>query len=121
MADESIHSPRDAELVCRMDACHVVNIKLMKCGGIYPALQIAAVAKKYGKPCIVGCMSETRLGIAAGAAVVAACADQMGVVDLDSFLNFADTGAGVTGGLTVEGDVICLSDKPGLGFEDFEM
>ena len=121
MADESIHSPRDAELVCRMDACHVVNIKLMKCGGIYPALQIAAVAKKYGKPCIVGCMSETRLGIAAGAAVVAACNHQMGVVDLDSFLNFADTGAGVTGGLTVEGDVIRLSDKPGLGFEDFEM
>ena len=83
---------------------------------IYPQ-----VAKKYGKPCIVGCMSETRLGIAAGAAVVAACNHQMGVVDLDAFLNFADTGAGVTGGLTVEGDVIRLSDKPGLGFDEFEM
>ena len=121
MADESVHSPRDAELVCRKDACHVVNIKLMKCGGIYPALQIADVARRYGKPCILGCMSETRLGIAAGAAVVAARAEQMGVVDLDSFLNFADTGAGVSGGLTVEGDVIRLSEKPGLGFDEFEM
>jgi Zn-dependent membrane protease YugP len=111
MADESIHSPRDAELMCRTDACHVVNIKLMKCGGIYPALQIADVAKRYGKPCILGCMSETKLGIAAGASVVAARADQMGVVDLDSFLNFADTGAGVSGGLTVERDVIRLSDN----------
>ena len=121
MADESIHSPRDAELVCQKDACHVVNIKLMKCGGIYPALQIADIAKRYGKPCILGCMSETKLGIAAGAAVVAARADQMGVVDLDAFLNFADTGAGVSGGLTVEKDVIRLSDKPGLGFDEFEM
>ena len=121
MADESIHSPRDAELMCRTDACHVVNIKLMKCGGIYPALQIADVAKRYGKPCILGCMSETKLGIAAGASVVAARADQMGVVDLDSFLNFADTGAGVSGGLTVERDVIRLSDRPGLGFDEFEM
>ena len=121
MADESLHSPRDAERVCREDACHVVNIKLMKCGGIYPALQIVDIAKRYGKPCILGCMSETKLGIAAGAAVVTACADQMGVVDLDSFLNFADTGAGVTGGLTVEGDMIYLSDRPGLGFDEFEM
>lgn len=121
MADESVHSPRDAELVCQKDACHVVNIKLMKCGGIYPALQIADVAKRYGKPCIVGCMSETKLGIAAGAAVVAARAEQMGVVDLDSFLNFADTGAGVSGGLCVAQDVIHLSDAPGLGFEAFEM
>lgn len=121
MADESIHSPRDAELVCRKDACHLVNIKLMKSGGIYPALQIAGVAKKYGKPCIVGCMSETKLGIAAGAAVAAACGEQMGVVDLDSFLNFADTDAGVTGGLTAQGDMLHLSGRPGLGFEDFEM
>ena len=121
MADESIHSPRDAELVCQKDACHVVNIKLMKCGGIYPALQIADIARRYGKPCILGCMSETKLGIAAGAAVVAARADQMGVVDLDAFLNFADTGAGVSGGLTVERDVIRLSDRPGFGFDEFEM
>ena len=121
MADESVHSPRDAQLVCRKDACHVVNIKLMKCGGIYPALQIARIAKEYGKPCIVGCMSETKLGISAGAAVVAACADQMGVIDLDSFLSFADTDEGIRGGLTVEGDVLHLSDKPGFGFEEFEM
>ena len=121
MADESVHSPRDAELVCQKDACHVVNIKLMKCGGIWPALQIAAVAKRYGKPCIVGCMSETKLGISAGAAVVAACADQMGVIDLDSFMSFADTNEGIQGGLTVEGDMIRLSAKPGFGFEEFEM
>ena len=60
-------------------------------------------------------------GMGEGEAVVSACNQQMGVVDLDSFLNFADAGAGVTGGLTVEEDVVRLSDQRGFDFEKFEM
>ena len=69
--------------------CDIINIKLMKCGGIYPALQISEIAKKYHKPCIVGCMSESRLGIAAAAAVVVA-KDNIESADLDTLCKEAD-------------------------------
>ena len=121
MADESVHSPKDALRLCEMDACDILNIKLMKCGGIYPALQINAIAEKYGKRCIVGCMTESKLGIAAGAAVVAAAGGKMGVVDLDAFLLLADGEAGVTGGFKVNQDEITLSEQSGFGFDAYEV
>lgn len=119
MMDESVKLPYHAEIACRHDMCDIINIKLMKCGGIYPALQICEIAKKYNKPCLIGCMSESKLGIAAGAAVFAAN-DVIHDADLDSFLSIADSTESVTGGFTIENDVITLSDKPGFGFDDYE-
>lgn len=40
MLDESIHSPIDAAKACRLGAADTLNIKLMKCGGLYQAEQI---------------------------------------------------------------------------------
>ena len=42
-ADESCHSINDAMRLASMRAADVINIKLMKCGGIYPAIKIAAI------------------------------------------------------------------------------
>ena len=42
MLDESIHSPVDAARACRLEAADILNIKLMKCGGLYPAEKINA-------------------------------------------------------------------------------
>ena len=121
LIDEGVHSPVHARWACEKDSGEAINIKLMKCGGIWPALQINEIAKASGKTCIVGCMSETKLGLAAGAAVVAACYDNMEpVVDLDSFMSFVEGEGGVTGGFTVYGDKITLSEKPGFGFDDYE-
>ena len=121
LIDEGVHSPVHARWSCEKDSGEAINIKLMKCGGIWPALQINEIAKANGKTCIVGCMSETKLGLAAGAAVVAACYDNMEpVVDLDSFMSFVEGEGGVTGGFTVDGDKITLSEKPGFGFDDYE-
>lgn len=119
MADESVHTPEQAEIACQHDACKIVNIKLMKCGGIYPALQIADIAKKYGKPCLVGCFSESKLAISAAAAVVLA-KDNVESADLDSFFSFTNPEVGVCGGFTVDKDVITMSEKPGYGFDDYE-
>ncbi|MBR6502023.1 MAG: dipeptide epimerase [Clostridia bacterium] len=119
MADESVHTPIQAEIACRKNACKIVNIKLMKCGGIYPALQIADIAKKYGKHCIVGCFYESKLAIAAAAAVVLA-KDNIESADLDSFFCFANPEVGVCGGFEVERDVLTLSAKSGFGFDDYE-
>lgn len=119
MADESVHSPEQARIVCEHDACDIVNIKFMKCGGIYKALQISDIAKEFGKTCLVGCMSESKLAIAAAAAVVVA-KDNIVSADLDSFFSFTDPEKGVTGGFEVDKDIITLSSGAGYGFNNYE-
>lgn len=119
MADESVHTPIQAEIACQHDACKIVNIKLMKCGGIYPALQIADIAKKYGKTCLVGCFYESKLAISAAAAVVLA-KDNIESADLDSFFSFVNSQNGVCGGFEVDKDILNLSSKSGYGFDDYE-
>ena len=48
-ADESLHSPKDAErLACEPNKFGIYNIKLMKCGGINPSLKIASAAYAAG-------------------------------------------------------------------------
>ncbi len=120
MIDEGAHSPEQVITACELDACDLVNIKLMKCGGIYPALRIAEIAKKYGKKCIVGCMTESKLAISAGAAVVSAAYDNMIIPDLDGFLYLSSEKAGVTGGFSVDKDTFTLSDKYGFGFNEYD-
>ena len=113
MADESLHAPYDALRLVQAGAVDRFNIKLMKCGGIYPAMQILAVARAANIGCIVGCMMETSLGIAASAAVC--CASPMVTdCDLDSFLMF-DTPEIVSAASFLGGGRIQLSEEPGLG------
>lgn len=115
MADESVHSPEDAMKLLRRGACDIINIKLMKSAGIYPALQINAAAQAANIPCMVGCMSETILGIAAGAALVAS-RENILYADLDGHRVIQDV-PGLSGGFTQEGGRITLSSKPGLGLD----
>ena len=66
MADESCHSPADALKIACQHAADLINIKLMKCGGIYQAAKLLAVAEAAGMPCILGSMGESSIGSAAG-------------------------------------------------------
>ena len=52
MLDESIHSSQDAFRACMMNAADILNIKLMKCGGIYEAEKINAIAEAHHVSCI---------------------------------------------------------------------
>jgi len=116
MLDESIHDPHDAARACKSGAADILNIKLMKCGGLYPAQQINAIAEANGVTCMVGCMIETRLSITAGLSLVAA-KNNVTEADCDSFMYYDDAQTGVTGGFTSEGSVFRLSDVPGFGVE----
>ncbi|WP_435625784.1 dipeptide epimerase [Flagellimonas sp.] len=65
------------------DSVDGVNMKLMKCGGITGALRIIETAKAFGLKTMIGCMGESSISIAAGAAVSGA----LDHIDLDSHLN----------------------------------
>lgn len=109
MLDESIHGPVDAARACRMDAADILNIKLMKCGGLYPAEQINAIAQANGLTCMVGCMMETKLSITAGLSFVAAKKNVMDA-DLDSFMEYVGGETHFPGGFTHKGSDFVLCD-----------
>lgn len=112
MADESAFSPRDVFTLLSRHACDLINIKLMKAGGLGPASQIAAMAKACGVDSMMGCMLESKVGISAAAAL---SAGSMGIVknDLDAADLMADDP--FIGGITYDKNMILLSEEPGLG------
>ncbi|MEM8735786.1 MAG: dipeptide epimerase [Planctomycetota bacterium] len=65
MADESCQIESDVDRC--LDAFDAINIKLVKCGGLTPARRMIARAKQRGLKVMVGCMTESSVGIAAGA------------------------------------------------------
>ncbi len=113
-ADESVFSPRDALDLVGMDAVDGLNIKLMKCGGIYNALKIAAIAETAGVPCMIGSMMESPISVAA-AAHLAASRTIIKRYDLDAPL-FCSINPAV-GGISYQGSKVCFADAPGLGIE----
>ena len=61
IADESCQRVQDV-LTCK-DFFHGINIKLMKCGGITPALRMIEMGRKYNLKIMAGCMTESSVGI----------------------------------------------------------
>ena len=114
MADESVFSARDALRVLQCGAADLINIKLMKSGGIHEALKINALAESYGVECMVGSMIETKLGITA-AAHFAASQPNITRCDFDAPLMLC--GDPVIGGVTYVGQAIQLSEATGLGIQ----
>ena len=111
-ADESCHSVYDAFRLAKMGAVDVVNIKLMKCGGIYNAIRIAAICEAAGISCMIGCMGESTLGNLAGMHFAAAT-DNIRDVDLDSVYILKQED--VYGGYDHNGGHVTLWDTPGIG------
>ena len=85
-----------------------VNMKLMKCGGITEALRIIAAAREQKLKTMIGCMGESSMSIAAGAAITGF----IDHIDLDSHLNLDPDPC--TGAEMLDG-IIMPSDLPGHG------
>jgi muconate cycloisomerase len=85
-----------------------VNLKLMKCGGITEALRIVSTARAHKLQTMIGCMSESSIAIAGGAAMSAL----FDYIDLDSHTNLNPDPA--IGAELVDG-IVWPNDKPGHG------
>ncbi len=113
MADESVHSPEDVLHLVEAQAVDLVNIKLMKSGGILKGRKIATVAEAAGMPCMIGCMGESGLGIAAGTHLAAAVKN-IQYADLDSDLLLKDKLVH-KGGMTIKDSKRSFPKLDGLG------
>ena len=106
MADESCQV--EADVNACIDSFDAINIKLVKCGGLTPARRMIARARQNGLKIMVGCMTESSIGIAPG-------------VHLLPLLDFAD----LDGALLLDEDIAVglnwnlgrceLPTQPGLG------
>lgn len=112
-ADESLHSAADAlRLATPPSPTGIFNIKLMKCGGVRPALAIAAIAEAAGRMLMWGCMDESCVGIAAALHAALACPATR-YLDLDGSFDLARDVA--DGGFLVEDGHLRPVDACGLG------
>ena len=113
MADESLHSEVDARaLAAAPRPFGLWNLKLVKCGGIGPALAIAALAEQHRIGLMWGCMDDSRIAIAAALHAAFACPATR-FLDLDGHLDLAEDFA--TGGFTLENGVLRPLGESGLG------
>jgi L-alanine-DL-glutamate epimerase-like enolase superfamily enzyme len=113
MADESIFDTHDAFRLASMGAVDYFNIKLAKSAGIHGALKINAIGEAAGIKCMLGGMSESLIGVSAGAHLVCACPN-IALYDLDSPFHFAEDPA--SGGVDFRSNgMVTLRDAPGHG------
>lgn len=114
LADEAVFSHYDAANLIEQRAADLINIKLMKTGGIHNALKICRMAEEHGVECMIGCMLESRLSVAA-AAHLAAGQKIITRADLDGpSLCSVDP---YTGGPVFDGPLIRMAEDPGVGVD----
>lgn len=108
MADESCIVESDVKK-CQ-GLFHAINVKLVKAGGITPGLRMIHEAKSLGMKTMVGCMTESSVGITA----IAHIAPLLDYVDMDgSMLLSHDPAKGVT----ITPEKVIFPDGPGIGAE----
>lgn len=87
-----------------------INIKLVKCGGLTPALEMISVAAALGYKIMIGCMTESTIGISAGAVLAPLC----DFADLDGANLIAND---IASGSEIVNGKINLSENHGLGIK----
>jgi len=113
MADESVFTHHDARKLIAQNACHYINIKFSKSGGIHEAIKIHDIAKQNDIACMMGGMLESRVALSAKVHFAMAM-DNVQFYDMDTCL-LGHTIDPVIGGVQFNGMHISLPSSPGIG------
>ncbi|MEM1320590.1 MAG: dipeptide epimerase [Bacteroidota bacterium] len=108
IADESCKTFEDIEHC--VGRFHGINIKLMKCGGLTPARKMIKKAKALGLKVMLGCMTESSVGISA----IAQLLPLLDYVDMDGPLFLKKD---IASGVQIKASGIVLSELPGTGVQ----
>ncbi|MGB3616683.1 MAG: enolase C-terminal domain-like protein, partial [Catalinimonas sp.] len=106
IADESCQGEADVEACAGL--FHGVNVKLAKCGGLGPARRMIDRARALGLRVMLGCMTESTVGVSAAAQLLS-LADY---ADLDGPLLLAED---VASGIKLRDGRVHYPDRPGTG------
>ncbi len=115
MSDESTFGPAEVIELIQEGAADIINIKLMKTGGISDAIKIANIASVFDVQCMMGCMLEAGISVIAAAHLASAKSSVITRIDLD--------GPALCQSHPIESDTlfdgpdIVLGDAPGLGIQ----
>lgn len=115
MADEALYTPRDAQYLLANQCCDMMNIKLMKTGGLRKALDILSIAEMYGIECMLGCMLESKVSVTAAVHLASARKNTITKIDLDGPVLCSEDP--IEGGAIFNESEITLPDTPGLGIK----
>ncbi len=114
VADESVVTAADALRVIRMGAADVIKFKIMKVGGFYPAMQIAAICQTAGVPITVGHGFAGSIQNAAEAHLAATLTHLKLPGEMNGFYRIEED---VADGLTIQDGDLLIPTGPGLGVE----
>lgn len=114
-ADESL---KNAKAALAFSTIHqpfgIFNIKLMKCGGILGALEIANIAQQANIDLFWGCNDESIVSITAALHIAYSCQNTR-YLDLDGSFDLAEDL--VTSGFRLEDGCLKINHKAGFGYE----
>ena len=117
MIDEGCHGPRDLLRIIELGAADLLNIKLMKAGGLLPAVQMAQIAEAAGLIAQVGTMVESSIASAAGLHF-ALSQPIVRTVEMGGPMMLADDIGDVIS--WYQGAQVTLPSRPGIGVEPDE-
>ena len=116
--DESLKNSASAfHLATDPQTCGIFNIKLMKCGGLSGAFDIARIAELSDIDLFWGCFDESIVSISAALHAAFACQNTR-YLDLDGSLDLAEDI--VTGGFEIHEGMMSIVDGSGFGFSKIE-
>jgi L-alanine-DL-glutamate epimerase-like enolase superfamily enzyme len=118
MADESAFGPKQVTDIIQRRAADIINIKLMKAGGITNAIEIVDIAAAHGVECMIGCMAETSISVSAAAHLAVSRARVITRVDLDSPLLAATDP--IRSNVNFDDSRISIGATPGLGIDNID-
>jgi L-alanine-DL-glutamate epimerase-like enolase superfamily enzyme len=106
IADESCITEEDVQRC--LGSFSGINIKLAKCGGITPGLRMITEARKYNMSVMMGCMTESSIGISA----IAQLLPLLDYVDMDGTMLIANDPAD---GVYLDKGKAIFTNRPGIG------